>query len=191
MLKAILSTFARAQVFTLGFILSAVAADLSQISKLDGFISIQDTLSANAERPFECADYVEASQSCAAVSKSQIDGNTLISANKTLISEAPRIEVQIKATLELAHGLACGTAATWDIAVVGEGVNDEFEQGIINAVRASVGKFGKICIAYFEKGGLLQAVNFSAETGKVIEEIPITNTTFWDVAPKLRAAEQS
>ena len=173
------------------FTINVAAADLSKISKLDGFVSIEDALSRNADKPFECTDYVEASQSCAAVSKSQIHDNTLISANEILISEAPRIKVNTKATLELAHGLACGTAATWDIAVVGEAVNDEFEKGIINAIRASVKKFGKTCVAYFEKGNLLQAVNFSAETGKVIEEIPIRNTTFWDVAPRLRAAEQS
>ena len=173
------------------FTINVAAADLSKISKLDGFVSIEDALSRNADKPFECADYVAASQSCIALSKSLIDGNTLISANRILVSEQPLIEVQISAKLDLIHGLARGTASTWDIVVVGDSVTKDFEKLVVDAVRANVEKYGRLCIGYIEKGGILQAVNFSAETGKPIDEIPVTNTTFWKIAPKLRASEQT
>lgn len=186
-----LRVFLIAWSYALFFTFNAAAADLSQISKLEGFVSIEETLSANADKPFECADYVAASQSCIAISKSLIDGKSLISANRILVSEQPLIEVQISAKLDLIHGLACGTASTWDIMVVGENVTKDFEKLVVDAVRASVVKYGRICVGYIEKGGILQAVNFSAETGKVIDEIPASNTTFWEVAPSLRASEQT
>ncbi|MEP3264784.1 MAG: hypothetical protein ABJN78_03390 [Hyphomicrobiales bacterium] len=177
--------------YALFFTFNAAAADLSEISKLEGFVSIEETLSANADKPFECANYVAASQSCIAVSKSIIDGKTLISANRILVSEQPLIEVQISAKLDLIHGLACGTASTWDIAVVGDTVTKDFEKLVVDAVRGNVAKYGRLCVGYIKKDSILQAVNFSSETGEVIKEIPVTNTTFWKVAPQLRAAEQS
>lgn len=170
---------------------AASAADLSKISKQEGFVSIEDALNANKDKPFECADYVAASHSCLAVSSSRIDGDTLVSANKILINEEPRVEVQISARLDLLHGLACGTASTWDIAVVGDSVTDELEKLVIDAVRSSVEKYGKVCVGYIRSNDVLQAINFSAQTGERIDEIPATNTTFWKSAPSLRVSEQT
>ena len=177
--------------FILFFTIGVTAADLSQLTKIEGFVKIQDTLNANKNKPFECANYVAASNSCGAISTSKIDGDSLIAANRILLISEPQIEMQIKARFDLVHGLACSSPSAWNMVVVGDAVTPELEKVAIDALRNSLEKFGKLCIGYFEVDGQLQTVNFSAETGKRIEDIASTNITFWETAPTLRAAEQT
>jgi len=167
----------------------ALADNLADISKQEGFVSIENVLSQNGDKPFECAGYDSASHSCAAISRSRVEGNIMTGSNRVLISATPSIEVQISAQFDLVHGLACGDAGSWKIDVVGDAITPEIKELVVSAVKSNVEPLGRICAGYFQLDGALQVLNFSAETGKRIELIPAVSSTFWKDEPNLRASQ--
>lgn len=168
---------------------AAQAAGPADIAGRAGFVPIKDVTTEAKGKPFECSGFDPATESCTVISVNRLDGGTLQSMSRILINAEPRVEVHLNGTFDVVNGAVCGDAATWDIDVLGDVVTEPVANEIANAIRQSAGQFGKTCVGYFRDKGRLRVLNFSAETGERIDEIPEAYSVFFEKEPDLRAAQ--
>ena len=143
------------------------------------FVSLQQVASENAGKPWECANYDAATDSCEGLGRWTIKGDTVSAQSMVAIDagDGQIINFTVNTTHKITNGQVCGLEGEVDMLIDGErykkGQNflADFMNGFLSGV------LPEICNSYYRSGSgyYIQATN---RDGKVMPDLSGTSTFF-------------
>lgn len=142
-------------------------------------------LEETADRPFECAAYDPATDTCEGTATNRAVGDTFVSEARALVSQSPRIEVRSRAALTTIEDRACVNAADLEWDVRGDGLSAFNQERIAVMMANEMATLGVICVRYLRAGSSYIQQTTDAN-GRQIADFDDTVVTFFARRPALR-----
>lgn len=162
-------------------VLSGCATSFSQ----DDVVPYQDILAIAADRPYECARFDAASDTCEALSTFRENRNGTVAIRSQFeMSIFEPAKITIAADLTPTGPKLCSDYSKVAVTVESKmtaGENRDLEALMRQSLRA----YGTVCVAYYKRGNGLVAVSEYPD-GRVVEGQPVFEIDFFEAPKSLR-----
>ncbi|MFD1344429.1 hypothetical protein [Litorisediminicola beolgyonensis] len=143
------------------------------------FVPFSEVMAETSGKPWECTAYEAATDSCEALSTYELTGDRIDSRGQFVIDTRPSIIAAGAVRFRERDGRACGNLGQMRMSF--DGLDDpQAETFIREAVRATFGQMGEICVSYFRAGEDRYVVEARDAAGALIPDGTDVVTFFAD-----------